>query len=774
MGKKFCYLEGKATPPTTTSRIDGNDHRGRGDKDQVSGEEDDEDDGRDRMTMFPQQPTAVKRVMSQLAHGYLKLVHRIEGSELDRAVGGMVWERRQSLQSPHSPQSAQPPTEDEISTTSEEYPPRSVGFVDLFRRSLHFEKMGLPVTALELYSMDYLERRKGETRMQGGFLDNHSLENIGENTVALRRKSSEKVTAGGLETRLESSFHSRRLNWKGQTPDPEGKQILKIPSLETENKRDSLLKHKLENQGYIFEKKDVEMEDQKQGPTRNNKKKDVRMHRGRFRSSSPEPVLSWKYAKMNIRDGGRREEAVAPRYKARRSLTPELAVVMQPRNIIYSEEILAERWERESVSSSCSKALQGKSSSEMVMKKTTPRRSCLKKTQMDHNVGSRSSSAGRTMAGYEADSELFTARPSTKDHNQEPDTLVEVWKKTILYCENPPSRGLYRLGAALKYQPIDRLDAGCLKTPLFEEDDDVERTKYFVREFAKLTLEEQRQDLEFRLGQVRLLQDMSDQEYRQHIASQGFLVKPIVNLAEKYPCPFGQCRYPLVTNEFLLGHYLHYHSDTGVQVTESFEDNRLLIVFDPKNVTIGRNACISVLIYGGVRGRRCTLPIRRFMPTTNKDLPYSFDCYEGCLPMFLMIYRNRPESGRRVRFQDVAGHGGTDEDSDDLTMWMMSMDLPQPIHCVMTIFNRRLDASVSSILKVSGLRKSHDHRAVMQSRHYYMRLGGKDLRMLTNNNTEPLYLEVAVKEYAGLFPLRGHSCTAPCSSTPDRHSHRPK
>ncbi|XP_017109128.2 uncharacterized protein [Drosophila bipectinata] len=771
MGKKFCYLEGKATPPTTTSRIGGKDHRGRGDKDQVSGEEDDEDDGRDRQTMFPQQSTTVKRVMSQLAHGYLKLVHRIEDKEPDRAVGGTVWEGRQPPQSPQSAQSPQPPTEDEISTSSEEYPPRgSVGFVDLFRRSLHFEKMGLPVTALELYSMDYLERRKGETRMQGGFLnDQHSLEN--HDTIALRRKSSYKVTAGG-STRLESSFHSRRLNWKGQTP-PKEKQFLKIQNLETENKRDSLLKHKLENQGSIFDNKEVEMADQKRGPYRNNNRKDGMRQRSYSRSSSPEPVLSWNYAKTNIHEEDKKEEVVAPRYQSRRSTVPVLKALVQPRSISYSEEALAERWERESASScSCEEEPKSKRSFVTVMQKTTPRRSCLKKPKLDHNAGSRSSSPGRSLAGYEADSELQTSRHSSEGQYQdlESDTLTAVWKMPIYYCKKPPSHGLYRLGSALKYQPIDRLDAGCLTTPLFEEDDDLDRAKYFAGEFAKLTLDEQRQDLAFRLGQVRLLQDMSDEEYRQRIVAQGFVVRPIVRLGEKHPCPFGRRRCPMVRNEHLLIHYLEYHGDTSVQVTETFEENRLLVVFEPKNLDLGRNTCISVLVYGGVRGRHCTLPIRRFMPTPNKDLPESFANLEGCLPLFVMICRNRPESRRRVRFRDIAGgcHGDTDSDypvtpddeSDVLTLWMMSMDLPQPIHCMITVFNRRLDASVSSILKVRGLRKSHQCRAVMQSRHYHMRLGGKDLKILTNNNTESLYLEVTIKEYAGLFPLQGHTCRA--------------
>lgn len=788
--------------------------------------------------------------MSHLAHGYLKLVHRIEGGrpspELDRAVGGStVWEGRTSRRS-------RPPTEDEITDdSSEEQRATTVGFVDLFRRSLHFEKMGLPLTALELYSMECRERGRKQraARMQGGYLDEGRLEKKldqdGTTTdtppqpggggfdfkklqlsvalperrnVALRRKSNGKVTAGE-STRPEISFQPRRVSQTGQANRPaNGDTFLKIfsrPETETETEHKRVCNHKFGNQGSTLEMEACEQRVAKQhhpykhiSYPRNPRNKDIHQDEQEYsRSVSPEPVLNCRYAKMNIREADGMEEVVAPpppRYQVpRHPVSPVMKVLVAPRNIKYSEEALAERWKRETLQGqpSCSKDAapsKAKMRSVRVLLKTTPRRPA----ELD-----RSSSPGMSLAGYEADSELFTSKreqqPAASHTSEEleleeedlepepepvsnkgimqPDTLTEVWAKPVHYCPEPPSHGLYRLGDGLKYQPIDRLDAGCLKTPLFDAEDDVERTRYFVSEFSKLTLDEQRKDIEFRLGQLRLLQDTSDREYRRHILAQGFVVKPILTRGERYPCPFGQDQCPLVMNEYLLGHFLRDHSEPGVQVRESFEENRLLIIFNPTSMEIGRNACMSVMVYGGVRGRQCTLPIRRFMPGCNKDLPKSFACYEGHLPLFVMICRNRRshlESGRKVRYR--GHHQDTDsedspsaaeadaadeeeeeeeeEDSDVLTLWMASVDLPQPIHAVMTVFNRRLDASVSSILKVRGLRKSHDCRVFMQSSRHFMRLGGKDLKILTNNNTEPLYLEVTIKEYVGLFPLQNHSC----------------
>ncbi|KAH8409090.1 hypothetical protein KR009_006748, partial [Drosophila setifemur] len=199
-----------------------------------------------------------------------------------------------------------------------------------------------------------------------------------------------------------------------------------------------------------------------------------------------------------------------------------------------------------------------------------------------------------------------------------------------------------------------------------------------------------------------------------------------------------------VKNEHLLGHFLRHHlGGSGIELREVFEGNRLLIVFNPTAFDLGQNSCMSVLLYGGVKNRPCTLPITRFMPTYNGQLPMAFGRFAGHLPLFVMISRNRLRNacGRKVRFQDL--------DEEVFALWMATMDLPQPIYAVLTVFNRRLDATVSSIMKVRGLKKSPNCQQFLNYSRQYMRLREQDLKILTNNHTEPLYLEVSVKEYAG-------------------------
>ncbi|XP_037724891.1 uncharacterized protein LOC119556635 isoform X2 [Drosophila subpulchrella] len=336
------------------------------------------------------------------------------------------------------------------------------------------------------------------------------------------------------------------------------------------------------------------------------------------------------------------------------------------------------------------------------------------------------------------------------------DTFTEVWINTELGRGHLDHQkqclgGLYGQADKLKYQPLDRLYAGCAGLPLFKKSDEtLARTQYFVTEFDKQSRAERMQDIKLRMGQVRWLQATSDREYRKHFADHKMGFKPVLSNSVKYVCPSNNCECPTVMNATLLGHFLSQHLDeSGIELREIFKDQRVLMVFSPKDFDLGQNTCVSVIVYGGVRGKPCTLPAARFMPTRNKELPEPYQHFDNHLPLFVMICRNRLSSlegrGRRVRFEGL-------DDEDVLALWMVSMDLPRPVHVVMTVINRRLDITRSSIMKVRGLHKSHNCLDFMPHSQQYMRLNDHDLRVLTNDHTEPVYMEIAVKEYGGIFP----------------------
>ncbi|XP_020797977.1 uncharacterized protein LOC110176077 isoform X14 [Drosophila serrata] len=319
-------------------------------------------------------------------------------------------------------------------------------------------------------------------------------------------------------------------------------------------------------------------------------------------------------------------------------------------------------------------------------------------------------------------------------------TFTDIWRKKDIQlgrCETPTG-GLYSRVHKLQFKPIDRLDCGFSLKPLFNgsRSETQRRIRYFASQFDRLSSRERMQDTELRFQQLRTLQAESDEEFFKHFREHPPADWPLPTWETKYMCPIGGRSCPPITNETILSHKLMCHLDErGLEVREVFTNDRLLLIFNPRTYSIGRNTCMSVIVYAGVYGDPSMLPGNRFMPTRNRKLPIEFARYPKHLPMFVMVCRNQStEGGRR---------------DDILTVWVVSVDLPQPVHVLLTVVNRRMDATRSCILQVRPLHRTQDCQKLIESGTQFMQLGEQDLRVLTSNDTEPLYMEINVREYAG-------------------------
>ncbi|XP_016986642.1 uncharacterized protein LOC108049823 [Drosophila rhopaloa] len=861
MGKKFCYSEQKAAtqakPRIANRKSYRQGNRDQLEKDPDAEEEKKEDEGDEDMEN-PEQPQQVNGgVVGNLANGYLKLVDQIQARlcpppppvvevqvEEKREVGGEIPEN--------------PLVEEEISESSEDTTRPCIGFVDLFRRSLHFECLGIPLTPLELFSMECRRREELKGRFASGSEDRNPSkisqkelkkpkEDLSNTAIPiLRRVSPPPETRNPVKNNMETPQHksdpegiledgNKSLNcssielakyspkfqsrFYGKYPNqnmakklvkrcssqnlqkfPEpffksaldsfrlpGKDPIQNPIVKTTSRasvkfpeqtqaRYSIpsrrcAKFPVQSPSKILGKLKLPSKRQSGDPFHSNqsaKKKPVDCKKNRDMEPSgsiKSPILikqneeSKKNVTINRRNLSkaslsprwipcRRESKLhrsisrndcrtneSPRLKRPKTLT--LKTLLSPRPLKDCHSSGSEGFKNRSqlIGFKGAKTPDPVKSSSLenfderlkTLLRSEPKKSCLKKSD---------------------DAERLVPLHST-------DTFAEVWRKTGLgngyRDEKLRMGGLYSRGAKLKFQPIDRLDAGCAGTPLFRESDEtLERTQYFVTEFDKLSRAERVQDLELRMGQLRLLQSTSDREYRRHFREQKNIFRPVLTNSVKFGCPLNHDDCPAVMNATLLSHFVNQHlNEPGIELREIFESERMLIIFSPRAFQLGKNTCMSVIVYGGVRNKPCTLPAARFMPTQNVQLPEPYVRYSGHLPLFVMICRNRLSSleGRKVRFEGV-------DDKDAVALWMASMDLPQPIHVVMTVLNRRLDITRSSIMKVRGIHKSHDCQEFMPSSKQYMRLSDQDLRVLTNDHTEPLYMEITVKEYAGIFPCR--------------------
>ncbi|XP_034670665.1 uncharacterized protein LOC117903040 isoform X1 [Drosophila subobscura] len=341
--------------------------------------------------------------------------------------------------------------------------------------------------------------------------------------------------------------------------------------------------------------------------------------------------------------------------------------------------------------------------------------------------------------------------------------VVEQWHSNELMRKRQPPLvgGLYRQTDRLQFLPIDMLDADTSGGPIFEGDSvqyAMERSKYFAEEFAKLSVEEIAEDLLLRLRQIRNLQSTAESLY------EPLPARPISPTKVKHPrhsCPMGLVKCPALLDAELLGHFCsaHLKKRRSQQLTEVFESDSLLIVFNPTSFRLAVNTCISIMVYGGTEDDDSTLPLKRLMPVSNANLTEPYACFEGHLPIVVMICRNKLSAvrGKLASVKENVSDNdknkenekrNASKDEDVFALWAVTMELPRPLHVLMTVFNSRLDISRSNIMSVRGLNKSHNCAEFMSSSKKYMRISEGDMKVLSNGFTEPVYLELTVREYA--------------------------
>ncbi|XP_022209206.2 uncharacterized protein LOC111065378 [Drosophila obscura] len=359
-----------------------------------------------------------------------------------------------------------------------------------------------------------------------------------------------------------------------------------------------------------------------------------------------------------------------------------------------------------------------------------------------------------TIKGEDSETEInyFQPMPLSSDAD-----IIQVWQSNVLIRkrQTPLDGGLYSQTHRLQFLPIDILHADTAGGPIFEGDHvkyAMERAKYFEQEFAKLSGDERVEDLLLRLRQVRTLQNTAETHYEPHLkaTSAGHVPKsPRSHSAKvlqvKYCCPLGLDGCSTLLNAELLAHFwcTHLKDRLNLQLKEVFDDDSVLIIFNPTSFRLATNTCMSMLVYGGKQGDDSTLPLKRFMPVGNAGLPEPYARYVGHLPIIVMICRNKLSAvnGNESKDKDE------DEDEDVFALWVITMDLPRPVHVLMTVFNRRLDISRSCIMSMRGLSKSHCCKNFVNASNNFMRISENDMKVLSNGFTEPVYVEVTVKEF---------------------------
>jgi len=345
-----------------------------------------------------------------------------------------------------------------------------------------------------------------------------------------------------------------------------------------------------------------------------------------------------------------------------------------------------------------------------------------------------------------------------------------------------------------EYNPINILHSGYKGTPILDDDAAqlaLNRTDCLARRFEKLTNEEKAHEILMRLRQVRMFQEQDSQRYHHKLISlmglEGGKDSATKINSLLFSCPMGMKDCPRLISEALLSHFLDVHLNTpGMELSEVSERDKMLIKFKPSTFERSRNVCLSMIVHTGFKNFSFASSITHDMPFYNACLPGIFSKFTKHLPIFVMGCRTRlkisdrqkrrsfkksdqlnyinelfscnslfqsSSSDSTVKSQNVSGRVSVKEYPGDeigenvMALWMVSVDLPKPIYVHMTVFNQRLDVCRTCVMQVRNLSSSHNVEKFLPKSKNYMRLTGQDLRVLTNNYQEPIYLEISVRQF---------------------------
>lgn len=352
-----------------------------------------------------------------------------------------------------------------------------------------------------------------------------------------------------------------------------------------------------------------------------------------------------------------------------------------------------------------------------------------------------------------ASSKISTQRASSTD------TLNDVWSDPDAYKMNSTAERPHQWSSELQnvgWAGAVRLDAASKRAAFV-------RSEKYGMLHRKMSREQRAQGILWRLQQLRRYQEKSCRHYHRSLVSNDesemHCQKPRRVSNQLYECPMRTPDCSRLRSEALLAHFLAVHlSEPSLALTEVGQRDQLLIKFKPMAFDRSRNVCLSMIVYTRELG---TKPAAEH----NVGLPSEYAKYAGHLPIFVLACRTRMRAASKGKvdseqkkerrgLRTTKSVAASDEDIEEnvLAIWMVSLEVPQPLHAHLTIFNRRLDIIRSSIVRVRGLRKCHNFQRFFEKSKNYMRLNEHDLQLLTENYNEPIYLELTLRDYALIDP----------------------
>ncbi|KAM7348694.1 uncharacterized protein ACRADG_007941 [Cochliomyia hominivorax] len=213
-------------------------------------------------------------------------------------------------------------------------------------------------------------------------------------------------------------------------------------------------------------------------------------------------------------------------------------------------------------------------------------------------------------------------------------------------------------------------------------------------------------------------------------------------------CPISICNRTVGVT-FVLSHFLLDHSeDFGVPCQEIYAGKRSVLVFDPTSLEFRENVCLGILAYGGDANESSSRPTERGLCINNAFLPKPFEHLSSHLPILIMACRttwssllgNKEKQGGNI-------HNPNYITQELLVLWLASVQTVKPIHCTVTVYDKAMTSSRSSIMQIRDLNDNQKPQEFMLSGTSFMRLSHGEINLLSQQRTECIHMELMINEY---------------------------
>lgn len=82
-----------------------------------------------------------------------------------------------------------------------------------------------------------------------------------------------------------------------------------------------------------------------------------------------------------------------------------------------------------------------------------------------------------------------------------------------------------------------------------------------------------------------------------------------------------------------------------------------------------------------------------------------------------------------------------------LILWLASVQTVKPIHCTVTVFDKLMTSSRSSIMKIRDLNDVQNRQELMLKDTNFIRLSHGEINILSQQRVECIHMEIMINEY---------------------------